>query len=346
MNINKKYSSGWDVGGAHLKAVLLDTQGRVLKAVQVPCALWQGLDKLDQAVDQVLADIGKADMRHAVTMTGELADIFSGRKEGVLSISTMMRQKLGAETLFYAAEHGMVGCENVAALNERIASANWHASASLVARRILQGVFVDIGSTTADIIPFSSGRLRNHGFSDAERMRADELVYTGVVRTPLMAIAQTIAFRGHRYRIAAEHFAATADVYRITGELMETEDMAPTADGAAKTCEASMRRLARMIGHDFEDAEAHDWRELADAFRAAQLAILEQALNGVMSREALLPSVPLIGAGAGSFLVQALAKKLEREYVPAESLIQTGSEAHRRRAALCFPAYAVAARLP
>lgn len=346
MNINKKFSAGWDVGGAHLKAVLLEADGRVLQAVQLPCALWQGTEKLDRAVDAVLTHFGQVNMHHAVTMTGELADIFANRKEGVCSIAAMMQQKLGAETLFYAAEHGLVRSEAVMDLCSRIASANWHAGAGFVARQMGQGIFVDIGSTTADLIPFSGGRLLNQGFSDAERMREDELVYTGVVRTPLMAIAQTIAFKGRRYRVAAEHFATSADVYRITGELMETEDMAATADGAGKTREASMRRLARMLGHDFEDAEDADWRQLADAFRTAQLALLESAITSLVSREGLEAAAPLVGAGAGSFLVQALARKLKREYLPVESLINADSEQVRHSAAVCFPAYAVATMLP
>src|SRR5690606_522341 len=151
---------------------------------------------------------------------------------------------------------------------------NWHASGAWIARNLEQALFIDIGSTTSDLIILSDGRPRNRGFSDAERMRNDELVYTGVVRTSVMALGQMIDFHGYEYRIAAEHFATTADIYRITGELMETEDMAATADGAEKSVEASMRRLARMLGHDYEDAGDADWVALAQSFRTAQLAQL------------------------------------------------------------------------
>ena len=33
---------GWDIGGAHLKAVLLDANGDVLNIKQLPCPLWRG----------------------------------------------------------------------------------------------------------------------------------------------------------------------------------------------------------------------------------------------------------------------------------------------------------------
>jgi Predicted transcriptional regulator/sugar kinase len=110
-----------------------------------------------------------------------------------------------------------------------------------------------------DLIPFSGGRLLNQGFSDAECMREDELVYIGVVRMSLMVIARTIVFKGCLYRVVVEYFAISADVYRIIGELMEMEDMVVMVDGVGKIREVSMRRLACMLGHDFEDVEDVDW---------------------------------------------------------------------------------------
>ena len=44
-------TAGYDVGGAHLKIALAEN-GRVLAAVQIPCPLWQGLDRLDAALRQ------------------------------------------------------------------------------------------------------------------------------------------------------------------------------------------------------------------------------------------------------------------------------------------------------
>ena len=45
---------GWDVGGAHLKAVLLNNEGVVIAATQVYCPLWRGLRELELAIDNVL----------------------------------------------------------------------------------------------------------------------------------------------------------------------------------------------------------------------------------------------------------------------------------------------------
>lgn len=346
MKIKEKYRIGWDVGGAHLKAVLLDVEHYVLQVIQLPCPLWQGLEQLSLAVDRVLAEMQQPEAHHAVTMTGELADLFRNRHHGVTEIASLMAEKLGSETYFYAGSGGFVRLTEVDECHDRIASANWHASVTWIARNLEQGLFIDIGSTTSDLIVLSGGCSQNRGFSDAERMRNDELVYTGVVRTPVMALTRMIDFRGFEYRIAAEHFATTADIYRITGELMETEDMATTADGAEKSMEASMRRLARMLGHDYEDADDTDWMSLAQSFRAAQLAQLQGAVDGLLARGQLTADAPLIAAGAGSFLVQELAAHLQRDCLQAESLIAARSDELRHWAGVCFPAYAVGCLMP
>jgi len=63
------------------------------------------------------------------------------------------------------------------------------------------------------------GKAQPRGYADSERLQYGELVYSGVVRTSLMALATTAPFAGEWVGIMAEHFATTADVYRITGEL-------------------------------------------------------------------------------------------------------------------------------
>ena len=53
--MNKYPIIGWDVGGAHLKAALLNAEGHLVKVLQVPCALWHGLNELETAIDEVLS---------------------------------------------------------------------------------------------------------------------------------------------------------------------------------------------------------------------------------------------------------------------------------------------------
>ena len=343
---------GWDIGGAHLKAALLDGSGEVLQVLQLPCQLWKGLDQLEKAINNTLQafKIEPSGASHAVTMTGELVDLFANRHEGVMEISKLAAKLLGKNTLFYAAQdnnnHGFVALERVSALTPHIASTNWHASASVLAMHVSDALFIDIGSTTTDIVAIEAGKLVDNGLSDASRMRADTLVYTGVVRTPVMALAQKLSFEGMEINVAAEYFATMADVYRLTGELLPEYDMSDTADGKGKTELESALRLARMIGHDVESKPIEAWKALAKTCKTLQMNQISAAVA-----KHLKPNMMIIGAGAGSFLVQQIAHQLNCAYqpismqltgLPWSALVQGHILISTHDLEVCFSAFAVA----
>jgi probable H4MPT-linked C1 transfer pathway protein len=340
--MNEQQTLGWDLGGAHLKAALLDANGRALRVFQQPCPLWRGLDRLQAAVDAVMSALTAPPQRHAITMTGELADIFPSRNDGVQQLTQSLSAYLGgADMQVYAGAAGFVAASEADTHGAEIASANWHASAHFLAATAGEGIFMDIGSTTSDVVMLRQSRVLEAGYTDAERLRSDTLIYTGVVRTPVMAVAQRLPFGGEWQGLAAEHFATMADVFRLTGELAEEYDMADTADGAGKSMAESARRLARMLGHDLDDAPMLAWRQVANAARSQQLHLLQSALERQISRTLPEPEAPLIGAGAGHFLVRALAARLGRPYRDAASYIDAADEI-AAWAGVCLPAYAVA----
>ena len=41
---------GWDIGGAHLKVAYADATGNLLHVFQLPCALWKGIDALNESI--------------------------------------------------------------------------------------------------------------------------------------------------------------------------------------------------------------------------------------------------------------------------------------------------------
>lgn len=338
------HTIGWDIGGAHLKAALLDKDGILLDTRQVVCPLWRGLDHLAWAIEDILKafKISPLQTQHAITMTGELVDLFANRHQGVIEIAQFVKQKLGEKCQFYAANKGFVEMAQVADSTDYIASTNWHASASLIAQYCPDALLVDIGSTTSDIIAIQSGKVLLSALSDASRLQQDSLIYTGVIRTPVMALAQKLPLEEFETNVMAEYFATMADVYRLTGELDEAADMAETADGKGKSLPESARRLARMVGYDVEDKAMDVWITLAFSCKAAQLTQLKAAIL-----KHLQPNTPLIGAGVGSFLVSALAKELNAPYLSVDAILAskmpTKSTSNSGLALeVCFPAYAVA----
>src|SRR5262249_12903606 len=253
--------TGWDLGGAHLKVAQVERGGRLVTALQVPCRLWLGMDELTRSLGEARRQLRRS-YRHGVTMTGELVDLFADPAEGVARPSPAMTETLARDGVrIDAGRQGFVA--RPGEQWQAVASANWHASARFVATRCRQALFIDIGSTTTDIVPLRNGEMDAVGYTDDERLASEELVYTGATRTPVMAVAESVPFGGQRQRLMAEHFATMADVHRLTGELPDDTDQLPTADGRPKTAEDSARRLARMLGRDLRSAGLTDWRRLA-----------------------------------------------------------------------------------
>ena len=332
---------GWDIGGAHLKVATVDRKGKVMQVLQLPCSLWLGLEHLDRAISTALAQMPGASL-HAVTMTGELTDFFRNRAQGVKTIIARFAKQAPVDrTCIYAGPEGFLTPENAAQKTDAVASANWAASAQLVASLLPDALFVDIGSTTTDLVPIRGGVLRVRGLSDADRLACEELVYTGVVRTPIMALADRIPFDGQWIPAMAEYFATTADVYRLTGELPEGADQLPAADNGGKTVRDSARRLARMIGRDLESAPLAQWKRCARQLADLQLWQIRQACERVLSRTVAVDRSPVVGAGTGRFVVRKLAAQLGRRYRDFDSLIDAVPGA-ASWASSCAPAVAVA----
>lgn len=288
--------------------------GRVIAALQLPCPLWLGPGRLPAAIAEAAAQLGPAD-RHAATMTGELADVFATRAEGVAHIAAVLAATLApAPVAIWAGRAGFLPAGAAAARVADVASANWLATATLAAREVPAGLLADIGSTTTDLVPITNGAPCAAGYSDAERLVAGEPVHTGLVRSFVFALAARVPFAGAWTPLAEEYFATSADVWRLLGELPEAADQMPAADGRARTEEASRARLARMIGRDAAEAPPAAWRDLAAFLAEAQLRRIADAAMLVLSRAALPAAAPVIGAGCGRHLTGRLALRLGRPW--------------------------------
>jgi probable H4MPT-linked C1 transfer pathway protein len=224
--------------------------------------------------------------------------------------------------------------------SSEVASANWHASAALVAALIPDGLFVDIGTTTTDHIPLKAGAVAARSYSDGERLAEGELIYTGVVRTPVMAVARSAPFKGRTQRIAAERFATMADVWRLLGELAPEADPYPAPDLKGKSLQESAARLARMLGRDASDAGLLVFTDLARHFAECQVAEIEDAARMLLAREEVEEDAPVIGAGCGRFIARQIAQRLGRPYYDFAELVEC-APAYREMAATCAPAVAV-----
>jgi (4-(4-[2-(gamma-L-glutamylamino)ethyl]phenoxymethyl)furan-2-yl)methanamine synthase len=283
-------------------------------------------------------------------MTGEMVDLFANREDGVRRLAAQLGQALGPSLLFYAGAGSArwVAAPQVALHWKNIASANWRASAELVAGRFPDALLLDIGSTTTDLIVLRGGCIAPLGASDAQRLASGALVYQGVVRTPLCALAQRVPFGGEhgieQVNVMNEFFATTADVYRLTGELDPAHDQQASADNAAKDAAATRQRLARMIGCDSHDAHDEDWLALARFWRGAQRDEIAGQLARVLATSGLGRHAPVVGAGCGDFLAAEIADRAGRPYrrFAGDVVALAGAPGLAAWAQVCAPAVAVA----
>ncbi|MCL6707892.1 hypothetical protein M8R20_12860 [Pseudomonas sp. R2.Fl] len=336
----EKHVIGWDIGGAHLKMAQAEN-GRITHATTVKASMWLGLDEVRNALNG-LRPFFQHDTTHVFTMTGELSDGFTSREAGVRGILDFIATEFGDDVRIYAGRAGFVDIASAYALGPDIASANWHATAELSAGLKGDGLFVDMGSTTTDILAFRNGRLCNDGYSDAERLLTGELVYTGFTRSALIGIAERVPVRGAMTPLMNEYFANTADLGRILGTLDEADDHYPSADRRAKSLAGSIGRIARMVGRDSADLDEGEWIDIARWFSEHQLRMIHDGAFRVVAKARLETSAPVVGAGIGRPQIMQLAKRLERPYVDFGSLIAATSDEARDQASKAAPAAAVA----
>lgn len=290
---------GIDVGGANLKVV--DQTGVHIHY----CPLWEGAP-----LGEILKGYRKGgDEAAAVVMSGELADCFSGKEEGVAFIVDAVREAFpGAR--FYGIDgrfHDRPG--------RVLAAANWLAAADYLRVKYPDSVLVDIGSTTTDIIPL--GTFSDlPGLTDTRRLQKGYLVYTGMLRTSLPALLREVPLSGVATPVSTEYFACSGDAHLVLGHITGEEYAVDTPDHGGKGRNACIRRLARVVCADIDEIGEAGAVGIAASFWEAQRQQVTDAVARVV-RESGAGDCITAGIGAELFSRVLGGKDLTRSLGPA-----------------------------
>jgi len=295
-----------DIGGANIKAAHASGVARTL-----PFEVWKRPDELGSALAHFAATFPPAD-RVALTMTAELCDCYATKKVGVLAVLDATVSAFPERSIKVWGTDGAF--HSLAAVRQNpviAAAANWVALATVAARLVPQGsgILIDVGSTTTDLIPLRDGLSAARGRTDTARLQTGELVYAGIRRTPLCALATELPHRGKPTGLAAEIFATTQDVYLSLGSIPPDPSNVSTADGHPATVEAARNRLARMVGADSDDFSQADAWALATAANECLLDRLHTAAHRACNATVGRPQTAVV-AGSGEFLARNLAPRL------------------------------------
>lgn len=298
---------GLDIGGANLKAA--DTTGW---CASQSFELWKRPQELSAALQKLV--VGHEAALVAVTMTGELADGYASKREGVERILQSVDDAFDVPVVVWQTSGEFVSPQVAAEFWQLTAAANWHALATWVGRIAPSGsaLLIDIGSTTTDIIPIERGVPVSHGRTDTTRLASGELVYTGVRRTPLCSLLPEVEVGGLSVNVAAEWFATADDIWLLLGCVVEDPTRFDTADGRARTVTAAEQRLARMVCADVDELCAlaggplersgDPIIEIAQQFAGRQRELVASAIGRVLSNRPGETMDAIVVSGEGSFL--------------------------------------------
>ena len=309
---------GWDIGGVNTKVARLSPtpDGPALRSASVAYEIKddpRGLaDTLKRAASSVGSQIGD---RHAVTMTAELSQAFHTKREGVTFILDALEASFGGcEMYVYSVDGRFLSTTEARQSSLLVSAANWAATASLVARLVPTCVLIDIGTTSADLIPIVNGKDVAQGRTDPERLLTGELVYTGALRTPAEAVVSHVPLWDGQAGVAADGFALIGDAHLWLGRLEPRDYTCRTPDGNVPSRESAADRLARLVcaDRDILDDQAIDG--IARALADAQVDTVAEALERVLTR---WPSIRLaVITGLGDFIAREAAASLGLEIVP------------------------------
>lgn len=305
---------GWDVGGANVKATWLGRVGQepAVRTVSLPFEIWRAKERLPTVLAAALAAVAaQPPDAMALTMTAELADVFTTKREGISFVFDSTAAAFpGCPVYALSLAGAFVPLAQARQQPLDFAAANWLAAATWLARQYPDCLLVDIGSTTTDITPILDGQVRATGRTDLARLQAGELVYTGAVRTNLAAIVQSAPVRGQPCRVASEYFAVSGDVHLVLGHLAPEDYACPTPDGRPATVDAARARLARLVCADTEQLTAAEIDALARCVHEAQVGQVVQGLAQVLSRLDGRRDLPVVALGLGAFLAEQAARRL------------------------------------
>lgn len=278
-------------------------------ACSVPFPLWREHELLGERLRELVCPLicqngNGSSQRVAAVMTGELADCFASKKEGVeyiVDCLVSVCDRLGlCAPIFGSVAGPFLDPESAKRLWLQVAASNWYLTA-LFASGLLpdeSGILIDVGSTTMDVIPFSFGRVTAIGKTDVRRLEHGELVYAGVGRTPVVGLLGSVEINGRKIPLASEYFASVKDALVVADELAEDPDDVETADGRPRTKSYARHRLARCLCADECELESGTIETLAAQTVGRLAELLCCSVDRVIGRSKV-PGEKFVIAGTG-----------------------------------------------
>lgn len=171
---------------------------------------------------------------------------------------------------------------------------NFYGSAWLASQKIDNGLSLDMGTTTLDIIPIHNGCIDPQGLANPNdylrfRYHQDRIHWLGMTVTPLEKLAQRISCAGQSYQVVPRG-------YRTENLFVSSVNTSPPKTSTALLQQhaygkrmpelaRAQRYLAESIGLDRHLLSADDIEEIRQGFLEALITQVSQAIARVLEQE-------------------------------------------------------------
>lgn len=290
----------FDIGGVNTKRLAADFDAGEVKSEIHYFPFWQKKEEFPAFLRGLKEDSDRV----GITLTAELSDVFASREEGVQYLVRVCEDVFDSP-MYLSLDRTLLKASDIKSPLD-LAAANWIASIYYLEKEFSEGILVDCGSTTTDIIPFCSGEKYKR--TDLERLKSGQLVYTGILRTPVNAIVDAVPLDGEMVYISSEYFAITADIYNVLGMLDTDSYSCETPDGKGKGRPESMQRISRLLCADFEEIGEKALVGICEYVREKQVERIAAALKRHDQKDAYI-------CGAGKILAKEACLKAGLEAV-------------------------------
>ena len=311
---------GIDIGGANTDCSIIALENNnvhLVKTFRDYFPMWKNNEILSDYLEKIREK--EAPDIVCVSMTAELADCYKSKKEGVLDISKRVVDTFGTEGVYFVSVDGLKCFDDLKSDLLSAAASNWIGTVELLKHVCSDCIFMDMGSTSTDIIPIKNGEEYAEGHNDLERLISGELIYTGLLRSNLASIVHIVPIRGRNCGVSSEYFSITADVHRILGNISEEEYTCPTPDGTGKDLISCKIRLARLVCADLDLLNDDEINDIAKFIEEKQIEMIYHGLKEVVSRTKL---DTVILSSMKNNVCKKVVKKMDLNVLDLEELLE------------------------
>ncbi len=314
---------GIDIGGVFVKSATVEysgDEGTLLKTERNPFNFRLNNHNLNEALTEELylhADPKDIDAV-VITITAETVGIFRTLEEGVVTISEICSRTYKDIPHGFIAVDGKVHTiEDVLKAPLDFASANWIATSYLASRFIKDGFFIDVGSTSSDIIPIVNGEVCPEGKIDMYRLHTGELIYAGILRTYIQCLVGKLPFRNGWIGLSSELRCFTAHIYVYLGLIKEITMLHPFSGKQININRSEAKEaICRSVCSDSTILSDEEVYAMAKYIHEQQISMIVESIKSIKALKWNKDiDLSYVVAGSGSFLAKKAVEILGGEVV-------------------------------